>query len=177
MCESWWYMIYIPLCLYLYAVNIAVPQTIARFTFHYVYIYILFSIWCKELLIKIYMPLCLYLYRFRWFLDFLNFNLHSTMFIFIYVEKLFNRCKLIPFTFHYVYIYMDYSKYLLHLKNTFTFHYVYIYMRKKDDLKKKGKIYIPLCLYLYYPFIYQSCYHFFIYIPLCLYLYQHLPGN
>ena len=104
-------------------------------------------------------------------------NLHSTMFIFIYLRK---SCRWISdiFTFHYVYIYIQAWRcnrwQRLHLHSTmfififkgvmigiqlskFTFHYVYIY--------------IPLCMVLY-----QLCFQ--IYIPLCLYLYwKHFRRN
>ena len=80
----------------------------------------------------------------------------------------------------------------------FTFHYVYIYMNwLKNTMIIVQKIYIPLCLYLYeqrfencnleseftfhYVYIYidsrkRNCPAYFIYIPLCLYLYVFPAG-
>ena len=97
-------------------------------------------------------------------------HLHSTMFIFIFKVIIFIHFRH-PFTFHYVYIYMQQYPGLhppdLHLHSTmfifiyciissfvafslFTFHYVYIYICWPVDLSYPiWCIYIPLCLYLY----------------------------
>ena len=98
-------------------------------------------------------------------------NLHSTMFIFIYfyitiitvffciyiplclyLYAFLKKLTLIPyvFTFHYVYIYIEYclQKCVAFLK--FTFHYVYIYINQPRIISLvRLMIYIPLCLYLY----------------------------
>ena len=54
--------IYIPLCLYLYITNNAYASLLERFTFHYVYIYMLSGTEMAVSCTEIYIPLCLYLY-------------------------------------------------------------------------------------------------------------------
>ena len=79
------FMIYIPLCLYLYPLR--------RYFIH-----------TPEL---IYIPLCLYLYFLLLPVHcFLLQYLHSTMFIFIFFQQ-YPVHTAFPFTFHYVYIYIE----------------------------------------------------------------------
>ena len=161
------------------------------FTFHYVYIYIL-PLCRQNWFIKIiYIPLCLYLYDRRGkgksyrflhlhstmfvllYRSIVN-NLHSTMFIFIFLKHL-KFLLILTFTFHYVYIYIksmpDMEMFLL----SFTFHYVYIYIGCRLSGEKDHEfIYIPLCLYLYSVSAISIAKCNIIYIPLCLYLYPSL---
>ena len=102
--RSW---IYIPLCLYLYQANDTIIAELIKFTFHYVYIYmmtvIFFLPWliylhstmfifiCKTIQIFpcrsiIYIPLCLYLYYKQRYRKQMHTYLHSTMFIFIFLR-------------------------------------------------------------------------------------------
>ena len=121
-----------------------------RFTFHYVYIYMISRYFSTP--------------------D-TTVNLHSTMFIFIFVCVQSRKPHLLRFTFHYVYIYiiqtssssqifLIYIPLCLYLYSppnaatspaiVFTFHYVYIYMNTTGHDQTYSKfIYIPLCLYLY----------------------------
>ena len=141
--------IYIPLCLYLYFTGFRFLEAPKAFTFHYVYIYILakqpssysflnlhstmFIFISNQKIIflskdRIYIPLCLYLY-FCGRVHVVSWQyLHSTMFIFISLCTTKSKWKKFVFTFHYVYIYMDFGTGLSQRDQTFTFHYVYIYM-------------------------------------------------
>ena len=120
------------------------------FTFHYVYIYIragscccnsciiiyiplclyLYAIWCSacDVGTSIYIPLCLYLYAIELQTICILLNLHSTMFIFIFLAfRLMLDCGL---------IYIPLCLYLYFIIVKYQIFYCCIY--------------IPLCLYLYH---------------------------
>ena len=142
--------IYIPLCLYLY--DEGKPIAVAG--------------------IEIYIPLCLYLYHVQVKGSAVSyFHLHSTMFIFIYIQTSSSSQ-----------IFLIYIPLCL---------YLYSYGSSRCNLV--SAIYIPLCLYLYLTptsskarssHLHSTMFIFIsyllinplnshsIYIPLCLYLYQ-----
>ena len=121
------FLIYIPLCLYLYSspppvtvliVDIYIPLCL------YLYWLDLPTV-CSHTCI--YIPLCLYLYLSDRKFQKSSWDLHSTMFIFILLSWLHSMIGCL----------------------IFTFHYVYIYMFCKMWSSGIVCIYIPLCLYLY----------------------------
>ena len=87
------FLIYIPLCLYLYLGNLCTLQGIFTFTFHYVYIYM---IWCSacDVGTRIYIPLCLYLYAKdkEMFLNYFKFTFH-----YVYIYIVIARCNFYSF--------------------------------------------------------------------------------
>ena len=185
--------IYIPLCLYLYLPAAVGYIAIRKFTFHYVYIYILLRYpYCFYFLIYIplclylynrtwpdwtyrtiiYIPLCLYLYPVRNYLLFHLMHLHSTMFTFISCNCRVISARIIWFTFHYVYIYIPWCLLSPIMASWFTFHYVYIYIWISEFIN------IPVISFTFhYVYIYITQSKTTrnrktnIYIPLCLYLY------
>ena len=121
-------VIYIPLCLYLY---LPLPPDIhqkSSFTFHYVYIYMSNK---TEIALAVFRFTFHYVYIYmisRYFsTPDTTVNLHSTMFIFIFVCVQSRKPHLLRFTFH----------------------YVYIYIIQTSSSSQIFLIYIPLCLYLY----------------------------
>ena len=124
-------MIYIPLCLYLYYAAVREPDSYG----------------------PIYIPLCLYLYnKVRNLLTHAKRNLHSTMFIFIWVMQ--NGW---------------WQEFQLYIPLC-----LYLYFMQNLSKPFANYLYIPLCLYLYSGHDDWQCDGFYLYIPLCLYLY---PGT
>ena len=129
------------------------PVLDAEFTFHYVYIYIP-PIIVNPIINHIYIPLCLYLYLLPGWEQVRDPNLHSTMFIFIWVFNFI--CSIFSlFTFHYVYIYIRIMSFATSVISVFTFHYVYIYISQSCNFTSGWKLFT-----FHYVYIYMELLHF-----------------
>ena len=104
------------------------------FTFHYVYIYINSGYTRRISEKSIYIPLCLYLYEMITE-SILNVFLFTFHYVYIYIMSWSNfpTCAT-TFTFHYVYIYIGVVEIDDAANFRFTFHYVYIYMSNKTEI-------------------------------------------
>ena len=144
-------LIYIPLCLYLYAGAEYIGMGV----------------------LMIYIPLCLYLYG--WicpqYAGAQPFTFHYASTYTRGILAVLKTQKL--FTFHYASTYTAPVYAQLTVIVSFTFHYASTYTVPNIVVTSPCvKIYIPLCLYLY-PVTFLSCvFSLYIYIPLCLYLYK-----
>ena len=119
------------------------------FTFHYVYIYIDF-VWTGHRLFIIFTFHYVYIYiRAAKLIDVKKTPLHSTMFIFICNTVTSAYTSIIPLhSTMFIFIYLS-NRSGMTFTGVFTFHYVYIYMEFRNIRYNRFLLYIPLCLYLY----------------------------
>ena len=121
------FVIYIPLCFYLYNGLIRKRLISYLFTFHYVSTYTSSRTLPRSAPDQIYIPLCFYLYRLRRIRQLRAGHLHSTMFLLILVKAAGGDPRkriYIPLCF-------------------------YLYPTPDGLLFRSQQIYIPLCFYLY----------------------------